>query len=63
MEVEGIGVLSNEKNHHACGCALGIDIDQAGLDAGFSDDGLHLAGDVVEAVVGGGGYLHGALHG
>jgi hypothetical protein len=51
MEVEGIGVLSNEKNHHACGCALGIDIDQAGLYAGFGYDSFHPAGDVVQAIL------------
>jgi hypothetical protein len=34
----------------------------AGLHAGFSYDGLHLTGDVVEAVLGGGGYVDGLLH-
>lgn len=37
-----------ELYHHTCGCTLYIDIDQAGLDSGFRDDGLHLTGDVVE---------------
>jgi hypothetical protein len=50
-------------DHNSCRGSLGVDIDQAGLNAGFSDDGLHLAGDVVEAVVGGCGYLDGSLHG
>ena len=47
------GVHSNEKNYYPGGRPLGIDIDQAGLRAGFSHDGLHLPGEVVEAVVGG----------
>ena len=42
--------------------SLHIDIDQAGLHAAFSDNGLHLTGDVIEAVVGMGGYLDGLLH-
>ena len=44
-------------------CALGIDIDQATLYATFSHDGFQLPGDVVQAVVSGGGYLDGLLHG
>ena len=48
--------------HNPGCCSLGIDIDQAGLDFAPGDDGLHLAGDVIEAVVGGGGYGDGLLH-
>ena len=44
-------VHSNVTNHHACGCALRIDIHKAGLDAGFGYDVLHLTGDAVVAVV------------
>ena len=52
----------NEKNHDCGSSALGIYIHKAGLNARFRYDGLHLAGDVVEAVVGRGGYLDGLLH-
>ena len=41
---------------------LDIDIDHTGLYAGFGHDGLHLGGDVIEAVVGGGGYADRLLH-
>ena len=44
-------------DHHTCSCALYIDIHQAGLHTGFSHDGLHLSGNVIQAVVGGGGYV------
>lgn len=56
------GVHSNEKNHDPCGGPLHIDIHQAGLNTGFSYDGFHLTGDVVEAVMGRGGYLDALLH-
>ena len=52
----------NEKDHHSCSGTLGIYVDQAGLDAGFTYDGLHLVGNVVEAVVGRSGYVYGSLH-
>jgi len=48
------GVHSHELNHDPCSDTLDIHIDQAGLYAGFRDDGLHLAGDVVEPIVSGG---------
>ncbi len=51
----------NEKNHDGSCCTLDIDIDKAGGDPAFRDDGLHLPGDVVEAIVGGGGYVDGLL--
>jgi hypothetical protein len=54
MKLHKNRVHSNELDHDSCSCALDIDIDHAGLDSGFSHDGFHLAGDVVEAVVGGG---------
>jgi len=43
-------------------CPLHVYIDQAGLHAGLCNDRLHLTGDVLEAVVGRGGYLDGLLH-
>jgi len=55
-------VHSNEMNHHSGGCALYIDIDQTGLNTGFSHDGLHMPGNIVEAVVGIGADLNGLLH-
>ena len=42
--------------------ALNIYINQAGLHAGFSYNGLHLQRDVLEPIMGGGGYLDGLLH-
>jgi hypothetical protein len=57
-----LGVHLNEKNHNAGCSTLDINIDQSGLNAGFSYYGLHPAGDIVQAVVGGGGYLDGLLH-
>ena len=42
-----------EKHHSTRSGTLDIDIDHAGLHARFTYDGLHLPGDVVEAVVGG----------
>ena len=39
-----------------------IHIDHAGMHAGFSYQGLHLRGDVVQAVVGQGGYGDRSLH-
>jgi len=56
-------VHSNEKHHHCCGCTLNIDVHQACLHAGFSYYGLHLPGNVVQAVVGGCGYVDGLLQG
>ena len=41
---------------------LHIDIDYTGLHAGLSDDGLHLSGDVVKAVLGRGGNLYDTLY-
>ena len=38
-------------------------IDHAGLHTGFSHDGLHLPGDIVKAVLGGGADLYNLLHG
>jgi len=55
-------VHSNEKNHHPCCGTLHIDIDQAGLHTGFSHNGLHLAGNVVETVVGRRADLYYLLH-
>jgi hypothetical protein len=40
---------------------LNVNIGQSGLNAGFSHDGLHMPGDVLDAVVGGGGYLDSLL--
>lgn len=51
-----------ELHHHSGSCSLDIDIDHFGLDGGFGYEGLHLAGDVVEPVVGGGGYSDGFMH-
>ena len=59
---QSIGVHSNTKYHDPGGGSLDIDIDHAGLHAGFSNDGLHLPGDVVKAVAGWGGYVDGLLH-
>ena len=53
------GLHSNEKYHDAGRCTLHIDIDNTSLHFAFCCDGLHLSGDVVEVVVGGGGYLDG----
>jgi hypothetical protein len=47
--------------HHTCCCALDVDINHAGLHFRFGNDSLHLGGDVVEAVAGGGGYGDGLL--
>lgn len=55
------GVHSNEKNHHTSSGTMHKDIDHTGLNAGFRYDGLHLPGDVVEPVVGGGGYVDALL--
>jgi hypothetical protein len=41
---------------------LNIHINQAGLHIAFRYDGLHLRGDVVEAVAGWGGDVDGLLH-
>lgn len=40
----------------------GIWIDPAGLYPAFGIDGLHLTGDIIETVVGRGGYGNGLLH-
>ena len=45
------GIHSNEKDHDPGGGTLDIHIHQSGLHPGFSHDGLHLGGDVVQAVV------------
>ena len=51
-----------ELYHNRSRGPLGVYIDHASLHAGFSNDGFHLAGNVVEAVMGGGGYVDGLLH-
>ena len=51
-----------ELHHYARSCTLCIDIYHAGLNTGFSDDCLHLPGDVVEAIVGRCADLDGLLH-
>ena len=55
-------VHQKEKNHNGTGCTLNVDIYESGLHPAFRDDGLHLPGDVIEAVVGWGGYLDCSLH-
>lgn len=55
-------VYEFELDHNSCGCTLGIHIDHPGLYATFCDDGFHLPGNVVEAIVGGGADLDGSLH-
>jgi hypothetical protein len=55
-------VYSKEKLHDPCSGSLNIDIDHAGLHAGFIYDLLYLPGDIIEAVVGGGGYVDSFLH-
>ncbi len=52
----------NEMHHDPCSGTLEIDINHAGLYAALSDNSLHLTGDIVESVLGGGGYLDGLLH-
>ncbi len=44
-------VHSNEKYHNSGGGTLNVDIYEPGLHPAFRDDGLHLPGDVVEAVM------------
>ena len=56
------GVYQIELYHNPCRGTLDVYMDQAGQNTGFSDGGLHLTRDVVEAVVGGSGYGDGLLH-
>lgn len=55
-------VHSNEKYHNPDRGALNINIYQTGLDLAFCHNGFHLTGDIIEAIVCGGGYLDGLLH-
>jgi hypothetical protein len=55
-------VHSNEKYHDPRGGTLYINVNQSGLYAGFSDDGLHPGGNIIEPVLGGSGYVYGLLH-
>jgi hypothetical protein len=55
-------VHSNEKDHNSCCGTLHINIDQAILYAVVDYNSLHLTGDIIEAVLGGGGYVDGLLH-
>ena len=56
------GVHQKEKYHYPGRGTLDVDIYESGLHPRFSDDGLHLAGDIVEAIVGGCANLNCFLH-